>query len=110
MNQQKLREWIMKQDYFSLNPKYDGMTAWELAGIIIREGQEEVVSDKLKEEQIASDKELEKLIEDNEQKLMDIHAKGYMGTDDDMVENFEKWVTGLTLQQAKKYLQPDIAE
>ncbi len=39
MNQQKLREWILKQDYFSLNPKFDGMTAWELAGIIIREGQ-----------------------------------------------------------------------
>lgn len=42
MNQQKLREWIMKQNYFSLNPRYDGMTAWELAGIIIREGQDEV--------------------------------------------------------------------
>ncbi len=40
MNQQKLREWIMKQPYFTLEPKYDGMTAWELAGIIIREGSE----------------------------------------------------------------------
>lgn len=36
MNQQKLREWILKQDYLYLNPKYDGMTAWELAGMMIK--------------------------------------------------------------------------
>ncbi len=41
MNQQKLREWILKQNYFSLNPACDGMTAWELAGIIIREAQDD---------------------------------------------------------------------
>lgn len=35
--QQKLREWILKQKYFFLAPEYDGMTAWELAGIILRE-------------------------------------------------------------------------
>lgn len=40
--QQKLREWILKQTYFSLEPKYDGMTAWELAGIILREIGDEV--------------------------------------------------------------------
>ena len=34
--QQKLRAWILKQDYFSLNGKFDGMTAWELAGIILK--------------------------------------------------------------------------
>ncbi len=33
--QQKLREWILGQNYFYLNPKYDGMTAWEIAGIIL---------------------------------------------------------------------------
>ena len=35
--QQKLREWILKQPYFHLDVKYDGMTAWELAGIILKE-------------------------------------------------------------------------
>ncbi len=34
----------MKQPYFTLEPKYDGMTAWELAGIIIREGSGAVVA------------------------------------------------------------------
>lgn len=34
--QQKLREWILKQKYLSLNPEYDGMTAWELAGMMIK--------------------------------------------------------------------------
>ena len=38
MNQQKLREWILKQKYFSLEPNFDGMTAWELAGKIIKAG------------------------------------------------------------------------
>ena len=35
--QQYLREWILKQPYFSLNGKYDGMTAWELSGIILKQ-------------------------------------------------------------------------
>lgn len=35
--QQKLREWILKQDYLFLNPKYDGMNAWEIAGKILKE-------------------------------------------------------------------------
>ena len=39
--QQKLREWILKQKYFFLAPSYDGMTAWELAGIILRESGDE---------------------------------------------------------------------
>jgi len=34
--QQKLREWILKQPYFNLNARYDGMTAWELAGMMIK--------------------------------------------------------------------------
>lgn len=33
--QQKLREWILKQKYFSLTPEFDGMTAWEIAGKIL---------------------------------------------------------------------------
>ena len=45
MNQQKLREWILKQKYFFLNPELDGMTAWELAGIIIREGRDETTEE-----------------------------------------------------------------
>lgn len=34
--QQKLREWILTQEYFFLNAKYDGMTAWEIAGKILK--------------------------------------------------------------------------
>ena len=42
MNQQKLAEWILKQKYFFLSPECDGMRAYDLAGIIIREGQDEI--------------------------------------------------------------------
>ena len=42
MNQQKLQQWILKQDMFRLTGKWDGMSAWELAGIIIREGQDDL--------------------------------------------------------------------
>ena len=45
--QQKLREWIMKQEYLFLNSKYDGMTAWEIAGIILREIEEEETVEEL---------------------------------------------------------------
>lgn len=34
--QQRLREWILNQKYLSLEPEFDGMTAWELAGMILK--------------------------------------------------------------------------
>ena len=34
--QQRLREWILEQKYFALTPRFDGMTAWELSGIILK--------------------------------------------------------------------------
>jgi uncharacterized protein YgfB (UPF0149 family) len=49
--------------------------------------------------------ELEVLIAENEDILQDIHAKNYMGTDDDMPESFERFVENLTLEEVKEYLK-----
>ena len=38
--QQRLREWILEQKYFALTPQFDGMTAWELSGIILKKVEE----------------------------------------------------------------------
>ena len=38
--QQRLREWILEQKYFALTPQFDGMTAWELSGIILKKLEE----------------------------------------------------------------------
>lgn len=35
--------------------------------------------------------------------LKDIHAKNYMGTDDNMIDSFEKWVTELQVDDLIKY-------
>lgn len=43
--------------------------------------------------------EKEKLIENNLELLQDIHAKNYMGTDDEMVDNFEKWLSGFSYNE-----------
>lgn len=43
--------------------------------------------------------ETEKIIEDNLELLQDIHAKNYNGTDDDMPDNFEHWVSGFSLEE-----------
>lgn len=40
----------MEQDYLFLNPKFDGMTAWEIAGKILR-----VLEDDKAEEEFADD-------------------------------------------------------
>jgi len=42
---------------------------------------------------------LEQLIQDNEGKLQDIHAKNYMGTDDDMPDEFDNWLADLSVQE-----------
>lgn len=36
VKQQKLREWLLKNEYLHLNPEKDGFTAWEIAGIILK--------------------------------------------------------------------------
>ena len=43
IKQQKLREWILTQPYFSLNAKYDGWTAWEIAGKILEVIEEKYI-------------------------------------------------------------------
>lgn len=43
--------------------------------------------------------ETEKIIEDNLELLQDIHAKNYIGTDDDMPESFNHWVSGFSLEE-----------
>lgn len=47
----------------------------------------------------------EKLINENEDQLRDIHAVDYMGTDDDMPEAFEAWLENLTVMDLESYLQ-----
>ena len=41
----------------------------------------------------------EQIIEDNLELLQDIHAKNYNGTDDDMPEKFNDWVSGFSLEE-----------
>lgn len=41
----------------------------------------------------------EQIIEDNLELLQDIHAKNYTGTDDDMPEKFNDWVSGFSLEE-----------
>ena len=43
--------------------------------------------------------ETEKFIEDNIEVLQDIHATNYTGTDDDMIENFNDWVSGFSYDE-----------
>lgn len=43
--------------------------------------------------------ETEKIIEDNLELLQDIHAKNYNGTDDDMSEKFNDWISGFSLEE-----------
>ena len=44
-------------------------------------------------------KNTEQIIEDNLELLQDIHAKNYTGTDDDMPEKFNDWVSGFSLEE-----------
>lgn len=41
----------------------------------------------------------EQIIEDNLELLQDIHAKNYTGTDDNMPEKFNDWVSGFSLEE-----------
>lgn len=45
-----------------------------------------------------------------EQYLMEIHAKDYHGTDDDMTDNYEKWVCELDTEEVMKYAEQAIHE
>lgn len=48
-----------------------------------------------------NDKLMEQIVEDNLELLQDIHAKNYMGTDDDMPESFDNWVSGFSLDELR---------
>lgn len=51
---------------------------------------------------------LEQLIADNEGKLQDIHAKNYIGTDDDMSDAFDNWLSDLSLEEVCEMLNVNI--
>ena len=48
---------------------------------------------------------LENLIEDNIDKLQEVHAEGYVGTGDDMPDAFDNWVSGLTIEEVEGYIK-----
>lgn len=58
--------------------------------------------------QRAADKEkgdiIENLTVEQEEKLTEAHAKDYHGTDDDMVDDYERWMENLTLEELKAAL------
>lgn len=50
-------------------------------------------------------KDREQIIEDNIEKLKEVHAKNYMGTDDDMPDNFEYWLENLSDEEIKNLVK-----
>jgi len=48
---------------------------------------------------------IDHLTSEQEQHLMDIHGENYIGTDDDMPDNFEKWLMNLTVFDLDYYLE-----
>jgi hypothetical protein len=44
-------------------------------------------------------KDTTQIIEDNIELLRDIHANNYIGTNDEMIENFEHWVSGFSYDE-----------
>lgn len=60
-------------------------------------------------EEIVAERIIEGLTPEQERKLQDEHGKTYAGTDDDMPEAFEKWLTGRTLQDLEKILYAKVA-
>lgn len=44
------------------------------------------------------------LTSDQEEKLKEVHAKNYMGTDDNMPEAYERWLMGLSNAELKSIL------
>jgi len=42
---------------------------------------------------------VDSLTEEQEEVLRDVHAEHYMGTDDDMPENYERWLMNLTTDE-----------
>lgn len=58
-----------------------------------------------KQTELYNENLLEQLITENEDLLQDIHAENYMGTDDDMPDAFENWITNLTLEEVQAYIK-----
>jgi len=58
-----------------------------------------------KQTELYEEQLLETLISENEDLLQDIHAENYMGTDDDMPDAFENWITNLTLEEVQAYIK-----
>lgn len=48
---------------------------------------------------------VDNLTAEQEDVLKNIHAEDYSGTDDDMPDNFEKWLEDLTLMDLQAYLE-----
>ena len=51
---------------------------------------------------------LEDLITANEEVLKEVHARNYMGIDDDMVDSFESWLTRLDIEEVEDILEEEL--
>lgn len=50
---------------------------------------------------------IDNLSDDDEDTLRNIHAEQYTGLDDDMVEDYNKWLMELTVMDLEAYLDID---
>lgn len=47
---------------------------------------------------------IDNLTTEEEDKLKEAHGKEYMGTDDDMPDAYDSWITDLSLDELKKHM------
>lgn len=59
----------------------------------------------LTEEDYRKEEVIDNLMKHDEEKLKDVHAKGYSGTDDDMTDAYENWLMSLTSEQILHIIQ-----
>ncbi len=48
---------------------------------------------------------IDNLTPEQEDKLKEVHSKGYTGTDDDMPEAYENWLEGLTIEEINSIIK-----
>lgn len=56
------------------------------------------------EQQDWLENKIENLSGEEEEKLQEIHSLNYMGTDDDMPDAFESWLSDLSYSELREYL------
>ena len=85
---------VVVQDDGTINSE----DAEEGFGKLLRRSKDFLIADA--EEQLISD-----LTKEQENKLKDIHAKNYSGTDDNMSDEYESWLMSLTYAELISYLK-----